>query len=73
MKRPQSDRASPLQFSSPLFFSGFLVDFLDSIRGEEGLTAYIEEGEAVARWGGDRPPHNATFLHMDLSVKKIYR
>ena len=41
------------------------------MRGERGLTTYIEEGEVVAGGGCDRSPHSATFLHRDLSVKKI--
>jgi len=56
MKRPQSGRASLLHFSSPLFFFGFLVDFLGSTEGRRGPHGLYRGGEAVARWGGDRPP-----------------
>ena len=68
MKRPQSDRASPLHFSSPLsYFFGFLVDFLGSNegrRGPHGLYKGGATGLPVARG------HSTMFLHRDLSVKK---
>jgi len=61
---------------TPLFFFGFLVDFLGSNEGRRGHHGLYRGG------GGGRPveggtglpaPHNATILHRVLSVRIFYR
>ena len=52
----ESGRASPLPFSSPLFFSGFLVEFSGSNEEGMGVDPYIRGGTPVARGGATGPP-----------------